>query len=90
MIQYSINHDTKAFEAFKKHYGDKYPFMYSCEVQPIGSKQAWIIRDKFGNKYLQSYNTIVSIYFSDTREVLHLGKWSVTTSRHQGVFAQLV
>lgn len=90
MRQYPINYDTEAFEAFKKHYGDKYPFMSFCEVQQIGCKQAWIILDKFGNKYLQSYNTIVSIYFSDAREVLHLGKWSVTTSRHQSIFSRLV
>lgn len=90
MTQYSINHDTKAAEAIREHYGEKYPFMSSCEVQQIGSKQAWIIRDQFGNKYLQSYNTIVSIYFADTREVLCLGKWSVTTSRHQSEFERLV
>ena len=90
MKQYSINHDTKAAEALREHYGEKYPFMSFCEVSQIGSKQAWIIRDKFGNKYLQSYNTIVSIYFADTREVLRLGKWSVTTSRHQSEFERLV
>jgi hypothetical protein len=90
MTQYPINYDTKAAEALREHYGEKYPFMSSCEVQQIESKQAWIIRDKFGNKYLQSYNTIVSIYFADTREVLHLGKWSVTTSRHQSEFQKLV
>lgn len=90
MTQYSINHDAHAAEAIRKHYGKKYPFMSSCEVQQIGKKQAWIICDQFGNKYLQSYNTIVSIYFADTREVLRLGKWSVTTSRHQSEFERLV
>ena len=90
MKQYSINHDTKAAEALKKHYGEKYPFMCCCEVQQIGNKQAWIIRDQFGNKYLQSYNTIVSVYFADTREILHLGKYSVTTSRHQSIFGLMV
>lgn len=57
------------------------------KVVQIDSKQAWVITDTFtGNKYLQSYNTIVSIYFKDTDEIKTLGKWSVTTTRHQNCF----
>lgn len=57
------------------------------EAVQIDFKQAWVITDTLtGNKYLQSYNTIVSIYFKDVDEIKHLGKWSVTTSRHQGCF----
>jgi hypothetical protein len=57
------------------------------EVVQIDSKQAWIITDTWtGNKYLQSYHTIVSIYFKDTDEIKELGKWSVTTTRHQNLF----
>ena len=61
------------------------------EVAQIDSKQAWVITDtRTGNKYLQSYNTIVSIYFADTKEVLRLGKWSRTTSKHQTFFERYV
>ena len=60
------------------------------EVQQINSCQAWILKDKFGNKYLQSYNTIVSVKFADETNVLRLGKWSVTTSRQQTLFERIV
>lgn len=57
------------------------------EVVQIDSKQAWVITDTWtGDKYLQSYNTIVSIYFQDTDEIKQLGKWSRTTTRHQTSF----
>lgn len=57
------------------------------EVVQIDSKQAWVITDTWtGNKYLQSYNTIVSIYFKDTNEIITLGKWSRTTKYHQTCF----
>ena len=57
------------------------------EVAQIDSKQAWVITDTWtGNKYLQSYNTIVSIYFKDTDEIETLGSWSRTTTRHQSCF----
>lgn len=91
MKQYPINKDTMAFNAIKNHYGENYPLMKNWElVQQIKSCQAWIIKDCFGNKYLQSYNTIVSVYFADTSEVLRLGKWSTTTSKHQTFFERLV
>ena len=60
------------------------------EVQQINSCQAWILKDKFGNKYLQSYNTIVSVKFADETNVLRLGKWSVTTSKQQTLFERIV
>lgn len=102
MEQYSITHCTEAVSALTEHYkGDKTDYnnlfynMYwkepkeRFEVVQIGSKQAWVITDTLtGNKYLQSYHTIVSIYFKDTDEIKHLGKWSVTTSRHQGCFGR--
>lgn len=100
MKQYSITHFTEAVNALSEHYKcDKKRFnnlfynMYWKEpkdrfkVVQIDSKQAWAITDTLtGNKYLQSYNTIVSIYFKDTDEIKHLGKWSVTTTRHQNTF----
>ena len=99
MKQYSINHDSAAWNAFKKHYGidgntpiavvDGLKFLAAKVVRAIGSKQAWIIEDYNGNKWLQSYNTIVSVKWGDTHEVEHFGKWSVTTSRHQSTFARI-
>lgn len=100
MKQYSITHYTEAVNALTDHYKcDKTEFnnlfynMYWMEpkdrfkVVQIDSKQAWVITDTLtGNKYLQSYNTIVSIYFKDTDEIKILGKFSATTSRHQGCF----
>lgn len=100
MKQYSITHCEEAVNALSEHYNDNKTnfnnlFYYMLwkeprerfEVVQIGSKQAWVITDTLtGNKYLQSYHTIVSIYFKDTDEIKHLGKWSVTTSRHQGCF----
>ena len=97
MKQYSISHKEEAIEALTNHYknisADVFRNMfYDCdfEVSQIDAKQAWILRDKFGNKYLQSYNTIVSIYFADTQNVERLGRWSLTTSRHQSLFERTI
>jgi uncharacterized protein with von Willebrand factor type A (vWA) domain len=97
MRQYSINHKEELFEAIKKHYKDTdinifYNMFYNndFEVLQINSCQAWILKDKFGNKYLQSYNTIVSVKFADETNVLRLGKWSVTTSKQQTLFERIV
>ena len=35
---------------------------------------------------LYSYGTAVSVYDLNTNELEHLGKWSMTTSRHQREF----
>ena len=96
MRQYSIDHDSKAFNAFCNHYKcdpstprAHFNFMNEKSVRQIESKQAWIIEDTDGNKWLQSYYTIVSVKWNDTKEVEHFGKWSVTTSRHQTEFARM-
>lgn len=48
---------------------------------------AWKVRDTAnGLTVLVSYNTVVSVW--DGHEVRHLGKWSLTTSRHQRLFEQ--
>lgn len=97
MKHYFITHKEEAIEALTNHYkninADVFRnLFYDCdfEVSQIGSKQAWILRDKFGNKYLQSYSTIVSIYFADTQKVERLGRWSVTTSQHQTFFERFI
>lgn len=97
MKQYHISQIEKAVIAFTSHYKNVEPVFVrnmfydnEFEITPIDSCQAWVLRDKFGNKFLQSYNTIVSIYFADTREILDLGKWSVTTSRHQSKFRRFI
>lgn len=71
-----------------------YFFNMSCKcpndrfkIVQLGYKQAWVITDTLtGDKFLQSYSTIVSIYFKDTAEIKTLGKWSRTTSKHQQIF----
>ena len=46
---------------------------------------AYVVYDRANGIYaLQSYSTICSIKVGD--DVQDLGKWSVTTSRHQGLF----
>ena len=46
---------------------------------------AWVVEDTAnGFICLQSYSTIVS--FVVDGQVIDLGKWSVTTSKHQGQF----
>ena len=89
MKQYNITETKKAFEAFFDHYGECafYDLFRNCSALAIGSKQAWILTDEKGNKWLQSYSTIVSVKWADTHEVEHFGKWSVTTSRHQSTFS---
>ena len=99
MKQYSIDYDNYAFKAFAKHYNidlenpgtalSKLRFLGGARVEQIGSKQAWIITDLLGNKWLQSYRTIVSVKWADSGAVEHFGKWSTTTSRHQGYFAKV-
>lgn len=100
MKNYNINRFTEAVDAMTEHYKcDKKDFnmlFYNMfwkepkdrfKVVQVDSKQAWVITDTLtGNKYLQSYNTIVSIYFKDTNEIKTLGKWSRTTTRHQNIF----
>ena len=99
MKHYSIDHDTQAFEAYAMHNGvdvhapgvvlSKLRFLAGVKVEQIGSKQAWILTDEAGNKWLQSYHTIVSVKWADTGAVEHFGKWSMTTSHHQGYFARV-
>ena len=94
MKQYTITDYDKAFEAYKQsHEGatnyDFWRLLKNAEAMPIGSKQAWILTEKDGSKYLQSYHTIVSMKFVG-EEIQSLGKWSRTTSNHQRLFWSLV
>lgn len=99
MKQYTITNDTEAFKAFARHNNidlnapgvilSKLRFMAGCECQAFSRKQMWILTDEAGNKWLQSYNTIVSVKWADTGAVEHFGKWSMTTSHHQGLFARV-
>lgn len=51
-----------------------------------GAGHAWIVKDTAnGVVALQSYRTIVSIYAGGGK-VMHLGKWTPTTSRQQSRF----
>ena len=97
MKQYSIQEKAKVLNALKDHYKEMdskifYDIFYNndFEVQQLNSCQAWILKDKFGNKFLQSYHTIVSVKFADETSVLRLGKWSVTTSKQQTLFERIV
>lgn len=59
------------------------------EICQIDSCQAWVVRDTAnGVVCLQSYNTIVSMVVG--AEIVHLGKWSNTTSHHQGKFYRFI
>lgn len=99
MKQFTITHDTEAFNAFTRHNNidlnasgvvmSKLRFLAGVTCEPIGSKQAWILTGENGNKWLQSYNTIVSVKWADTGAVEHFGKWSMTTSHHQTYFARV-
>lgn len=98
MKQYSIDHDSEAFEAFKRHYSieenaanvlKKMTFLAGAHVEQIGNCQAWIITDNRGDKWLQSYHTIVSVKWRNSGDVEDFGKWSVTTSRHQMKFSRM-
>ena len=99
MKHYSIDHDTEAFKAYARHQGvdldqpgvilSKLRFLAGVSHEQIGSKQAWILTDEAGNKWLQSYHTIVSVKWADTGAVEHFGKWSMTTSHHQSRFARI-
>ena len=87
MKHYEIVEKEKAVEAFHKHYGydNVFPLTFTNHVQ-IGCKQAWVLRDINGNLFLQSYGTSVSVKWADSHEFERLGRWSVTTSRHQTEF----
>lgn len=43
-----------------------------------------------GDMELQSYNTIVSRYTKADNKLIHLGKWSQTTTRHQKEFTKQI
>jgi hypothetical protein len=95
MKQYAITHYTEAFNAYAEKYGTDaarakfYDLIYEAIATPINACQAWVLTDREGNKYLQSYNTIVSVKFAGDH-IQELGKWSRTTSKHQGYFYRYV
>lgn len=81
MRQYAITNDSDYLDALES---PKTPVWEL--IEQLGSKQAWAVRDTAnGIVCLQSYHTIVSYKAGD--ETVHLGRWSVTTSRHQSEFA---
>lgn len=86
MEQYTIHHNTAFAEAWKKHHGENVAIPATTNVVQIGSKQAWVLHLVDGTLVLQSYNTLVSVKWANTHEFERLGKWSVTTSRHQSEF----
>ena len=58
-------------------------------VKRIGSKNAWIVHDTANGLYCcQSYDTIVSVEIGG--ESVDLGRWSNSTTRHQGEFRRWV
>lgn len=60
------------------------------KVKPLNTNgTAYVVRDRAnGFICLQSYSTIVS--FVVDGQVIDLGSWSVTTSKHQGQFRRAV
>ena len=95
MKQYAITHYTYAFNAYAQKFGADqarakfYDLVTGAEARPINACQAWVLTDRDGNKYLQSYNTIVSVKFAGDN-IQELGKWSRTTSKHQRYFYRCV
>lgn len=96
MNQFAIYHKEEAFNAFKKHHPCRNYDDFLSEVcrstfvYQLGKMQAWVITDNYGNKWLQSYNTIVSVKWASSGEFERLGKWSVSTSRQQTRFEREV
>ena len=64
-----------------KRIGELTPLFYNCKSF---YGKAYILEDEENNKYLLSYNTVVSIVKNGIVE--HFGKYSQTTSRHQKEF----
>lgn len=55
----------------------------------IGSKNAWVVRDTVNNVICcQSYRTIVAMKVGDS--AVDFGRWSMSTTRHQGDFRSWV
>lgn len=90
MNQFALYHVEEAEKAYKAHYStNELPyalFSQGVKVRQLGAMQAWIIEDRFCNRWLQSYNTIVSVCWCDTHRFERLGKWSVSTSKQQTRF----
>lgn len=84
---YELIEKNIAVLEFHNHYGYDtiFPDTFT-NVTQLDSKQAWILQDRNGNLFLQSYGTIVSVKWTDTHEFMRFGKWSVTTSKHQELF----
>ena len=69
---------------YREHLENSLPPAFE-KICRIGSKNAWVVRDYVnGNICLQSYRTIVAMKAGDTS--VNFGRWSMTTSRHQGDF----
>ena len=96
MKQYNIKYDSNAFIAYVKHYdidmdqpgafSNMTRFLAGANCKQMGSMQAWVLTDEAGNKWLQSYYTIVSVKWANTGTFERFGKWSVTTSKQQTYF----
>lgn len=90
MKQYNIYHHLEARIAFEKRFPETNPLKFFMlieegNVTPLKSMQAWAIRDAMGNVWLQSYNTIVSVKWSDGN-FERFCRRSVTTSKQQTYF----
>lgn len=87
MKQYWITRFEDYYETLKNRLGDKFKEPSFGKGIQLDSCQAWIVRDNANDTTcLQSYSTIVSVKFPEDKKVIRLGKWSHTTSRHQGRF----
>ena len=89
MIQANITEKLSAQKALYEKYGEDARIEF-VNVRQLRSAQAWVITDQFGNKWLQSYSTIVSVWWADTRTCQRFGRWSTTTSKHQTWFEKEV
>lgn len=87
MKQYPILHTELYRDWLSENLGTDVAEPKFDHAEPIGSCQAWIVRDVANNVIaLQSYNTIVSVCRGNGRKPVRLRRYSVTTSKHQCYF----
>lgn len=73
---------------YREHLEDSLPPAFE-KICRLGSKNAWVVRDYVNNIIcLQSYRTIVAMKAGDT--AVDFGRWSNSTTRHQGDFRSWV
>lgn len=64
------------------YWNDRFKFVKLSNARQVNRCQAWYYRDRNGDLYLQSYNTLVAVYEVESKTLYSFGRYSRTTYQH--------